>query len=194
MATTSKAFEPKALKNRMDGNVFGPHRRERIAFLVEFGKAKHGHGKAGPGRSKASHFNKKTLKSVVKCYVLLRPGPALPCPCLALPSFTRKAIRSRLCCPNTLLPIPFFGVFRHNALLCLAKALLCCARALLCRAWALLCLAQALLCLAQALLCFAQALLYFAQALLCRAEALLCDAQALLCLEPEVVVIHLEAT
>ena len=45
LATTIKAFRLKALEDGMDDDVFGPKRRGQIAFLVKFGKARHGHGK-----------------------------------------------------------------------------------------------------------------------------------------------------
>jgi len=46
-----------------------------------------------------------------KCFVLLRPSPAFLCPSPASPNFARKAIRLRLCGPNTLPSIPFWSVF-----------------------------------------------------------------------------------
>ena len=101
---------------------------------------------------------------------------------------TRKAIRSCLCGPNTLLPLPFVGDCCPNALLCLAQALLCCPLALLCRAKSLLYLVQALHCLPRALLhcaqtlpCLAEPLPCCAQGVLCCLRVLLCFAQALLC-------------
>ena len=119
---------------------------------------------------------------------LLRLGSALLHLSHAWPISTRKAIRSRLCGPNTLLPLPFVSDCCPNALLCLAKALLCCPLALLCRAKSLLCLVQALPCLPRALLrcaqtlpCLAEALPCCAQGVLCCPKVLLCFAQALLC-------------
>ena len=43
----------KTLQNGMGKTVFGPHRRERIGFLAEFGEAGPWCSKAGPRRSKA---------------------------------------------------------------------------------------------------------------------------------------------
>jgi len=124
----------------------------------------------------------------LKCIGLLRLGSALLHPSHAWPISTRKAIRSHLCGPNTLLPLPFVSDCCPNALLCLAQALLCCPLALLCRAKSLLCLVQALPCLPRALLrcaqtlpCLAEALPCCAQGVLCCPKVLLCFAQALLC-------------
>ena len=50
----------------MDGSVFGPHRRERIAFLAENGQAWLKRRKAGPKRSKPVHFSEKGLKNTPK--------------------------------------------------------------------------------------------------------------------------------
>ena len=50
---------PKTLHEGMDGSVFGPRRRERIAFLAKFGEAGLGGRKAGLGRSKTRHFREK---------------------------------------------------------------------------------------------------------------------------------------
>ena len=86
----------------------------------------------------------------------------------------RKAIRTRRCGPNTLLPTPFLGLFHQNAGPCCAQALIC-SQALLCRilterrsppacfAAARNCFAvprpirSSLVCCCQALLCCAQA-------------------------------------
>ena len=46
----------------MDGSVFGPHRRERIVFLGEFGDARLGRLKKGLGRSKQKYVREKTGK------------------------------------------------------------------------------------------------------------------------------------
>ena len=46
----------------MDGSVFGPRRRERIAFLAKFGEAELGGRKAGLGRSKTEHFHEKSAQ------------------------------------------------------------------------------------------------------------------------------------
>ena len=126
--------------------------------------------------------------SSLKCIGLLRLGSALLHLSHALLISTRKAIRSRLCGPNTLLPLPFVSDCCPNALPCLAQALLCCPLALLCRAKSLLCLVQALPCLPRALLrcaqtlpCLAEALPCCAQGVLCCPKVLLCFAQALLC-------------
>ena len=56
--------------------------------------------------------------------VLLRPGPALPCPCLALPNFTGNRFVYD-CDPNTFSSSPFLSAFGPHALLIVAKALLC---------------------------------------------------------------------
>ena len=53
---------PKTLHKGVDGIVFGPCRRGRIAFLAKFGEAELGHIKAGLGRSKTKHFREKHLK------------------------------------------------------------------------------------------------------------------------------------
>ena len=42
--------------------MFGPHRRERIAFLAKFGDARLGRLKVGLGRSKKVHFREKGAK------------------------------------------------------------------------------------------------------------------------------------
>ena len=42
--------------------MFGPHRRERIAFLGKFGDARLGRLKVGPGRNKIVHFYEKGAK------------------------------------------------------------------------------------------------------------------------------------
>ena len=59
---TLKRKATKTLQKGMDGSVFGPHRRERIAFLAKFGEAGLGHRKAGLGRSKTKHFREKSAK------------------------------------------------------------------------------------------------------------------------------------
>ena len=64
---TKKA--PKTLQKGRGGSVFGPHRRERIAFLAKFGDARLGHSKVGPGSNKIEHFHKKGAK----------PGEAKTC-------------------------------------------------------------------------------------------------------------------
>ena len=46
----------------MGGNVFGPHRRERIAFLGKFGDARLGRLQKGLGRSKKLHFLENCAK------------------------------------------------------------------------------------------------------------------------------------
>ena len=46
----------KKLDKGRGGSVFGPHRRERIAFLGEFGDARRRRLKKGLGRSKKQHF------------------------------------------------------------------------------------------------------------------------------------------
>ena len=124
----------------------------------------------------------------LKCVGLQRLGPALLHLSHAWLISTRKTIPSRLCGPNTLLPLPFVSDGYPNALLCLAQALLCCPLGLLCRANSLLCLVQALPCLPRALLrcaqtppCLAEALPCCAQGVLCCPKVLLCFAQALLC-------------
>jgi len=43
-------------------DVFGPHRRERIAFLLQNGQAWLGRSKAAPKRSKPMHFSEKFKK------------------------------------------------------------------------------------------------------------------------------------
>ena len=48
----------KILKNAMGKMCLGPHRRIRIAVIVEFGEAGPGCGKAGPSRNKAMQFHK----------------------------------------------------------------------------------------------------------------------------------------
>ena len=52
----------KTLHKGMDGSVFGPRRRERIAFLAKFGEAGLGRTKAGLGRSKTEHFRETSAK------------------------------------------------------------------------------------------------------------------------------------
>ena len=52
----------KPLQKGMDGSVFGPHRRERIAFLAKFGDARLGRSKVGPGRNKIAHCREKCAK------------------------------------------------------------------------------------------------------------------------------------
>ena len=42
--------------------MFGPHRRERIAFLGKFGDARLWRLKVGPGRNKKVHFREKGAK------------------------------------------------------------------------------------------------------------------------------------
>ena len=42
--------------------MFGPHRRERIAFLGKFGDARLGRLKKGLGRNKKLHFREKGAK------------------------------------------------------------------------------------------------------------------------------------
>ena len=49
--------------------MFGPHRRERIAFLGKFGDARLGRLKKGLGRNKIVHFREKGAK----------PGEAKTC-------------------------------------------------------------------------------------------------------------------
>ena len=46
----------------MGGNVFGPHRRQRIAFLGKFGDARIRRLQKGLGRSKKVHFLEKGAK------------------------------------------------------------------------------------------------------------------------------------
>ena len=57
---TKKA--PKTLQKGRGGSVFGPHRRERIAFLAKFGDARRRRLKVGLGRSKKVHFREKGAK------------------------------------------------------------------------------------------------------------------------------------
>ena len=105
-----------------------------------------------------SHFGVFFEPFPLKCIGLLCLGSALLHLSHAWPISTRKAIRSRLCGPNTLLPLPFVSDCCPNALLCLAQAVLCCPLALLCRAKSLLCLVEAARtkpCLASPGLCFA---------------------------------------
>ena len=139
-------------------------------------------------RLRPSNFGMFLKPFSLKCIALLCRGSALLDPSHAWPISTRKAIRSHLCGPNTLLPLPFVSDCCPNALLCLAQALLCCPLGLLCRAKSLLCLVQALPCLPRALLrcaqtlpCLAEALPCCAQGVLCCPRVLLCFAQALLC-------------
>ena len=42
--------------------MFGPHRRERIAFLAKFGDPRLGRLKKGPGRNNKTHFREKGAK------------------------------------------------------------------------------------------------------------------------------------
>ena len=54
----------KTLHQGADGSAFGPlYRRERSAFLAEIDRARHSHSKAGPRRSKATHFAEKGFKN-----------------------------------------------------------------------------------------------------------------------------------
>ena len=54
----------KTLHQGADGSVFGPlYRRERSAFLAEIDRARRSHSKAGPRRSKATHFAEKGFKN-----------------------------------------------------------------------------------------------------------------------------------
>ena len=46
--------------------MFGPHRRERIAFLAENGQARLRRSKAGLRRSKPVHFDEKGAKNTPK--------------------------------------------------------------------------------------------------------------------------------
>ena len=50
----------------MGKSVFGLHRRERSVFLAEIGKPRPRRSKAGPGRSRASHFEEKGYKNTPK--------------------------------------------------------------------------------------------------------------------------------
>ena len=50
----------------MATSVFGLHRRKRNAFFAEIGKARHSRSKAGPRRSKTSHFKEKGFKNIPK--------------------------------------------------------------------------------------------------------------------------------
>ena len=52
----------KALEKGRGGSVFGPDRRERIAFFGKLGDARLGRLKAGPGRNKKMHFREKGAK------------------------------------------------------------------------------------------------------------------------------------
>ena len=52
----------KTLPKLMDGSVFGPHRRERIAFSGKFAEARLARLKEGLGRSKKAHFREKCAK------------------------------------------------------------------------------------------------------------------------------------
>ena len=47
----------------MDGSVFGPQKRKRIAFLAKFGEAGLGRRKTGLGRSKTGHFHDKGVQT-----------------------------------------------------------------------------------------------------------------------------------
>ena len=51
----------RTLQNGMGGNVFGPHRRERIAFLGKFGDARLACLQKGFGRSEKVHFIGKQM-------------------------------------------------------------------------------------------------------------------------------------
>ena len=58
-------LERKALKTLhqgVDGSVFGPRRRERIAFLAKFVEAGLGGRKARLGRGKTRHFREKSVQ------------------------------------------------------------------------------------------------------------------------------------
>ena len=50
----------------LEKGVFGPHRRERIAFLAENGQARLRRSKAGPRHSKPVDFNEKGSKNTPK--------------------------------------------------------------------------------------------------------------------------------
>ena len=65
-ARQSSAFGQQSLTEGRGKSVFGPHRCERIAFLVEIGQAWLGCSKAEPRRSKPMYFNKKNLKNTPK--------------------------------------------------------------------------------------------------------------------------------
>ena len=51
----------------MGGSMFGPHRRERIAFCGKFEGARLGRLKEGLGRSKKTHFRKKMKNGRGEC-------------------------------------------------------------------------------------------------------------------------------
>ena len=57
-----KASETETLHKGVDGSVFRPRRRERIAFRARFGEAGLGGRKEGLGRSKTKHFPQKSAK------------------------------------------------------------------------------------------------------------------------------------
>ena len=56
----------KTLHQGVDRSVFGQRRRERIAFLANFGEAGLGGRKAGLGRSKTKHFHENAKSGGTK--------------------------------------------------------------------------------------------------------------------------------
>ena len=79
----------KTLHKGMDGSVFGPRRRERIAFLAKSGEARLGDRKAGLGRSKTKHFREKSAK-------LGGTKACLDCTCASGSHFLQKTAKRGL--------------------------------------------------------------------------------------------------
>ena len=85
----------KTLHKMMDGSVFGPHRRERIAFLGKLGDARLGRLKKGLGRNRKTHFREKGAKLGEAKTCLDRTG-ASGSPFLRSSANHRKAARNHI--------------------------------------------------------------------------------------------------
>ena len=66
LASKATHFGQQSFRKERGKSVFGPHRRERIAFLVEISQAWLRCSKAEPTLSKPLHFNEKGSKDTPK--------------------------------------------------------------------------------------------------------------------------------
>ena len=72
---TFKKTLHQTLHDRMGKNESGPHRCERVAFVVAgLGEARPSRSKAGPWRSQASFFEEKVMKNTAQARVFVLRG------------------------------------------------------------------------------------------------------------------------